>query len=75
MLQQEFDDTPEGQSPLGPRSFRVEGLLDRIMNHALEIEAARIRSDQIDADLAQEGVVRAKQRKEESHVLLLGKLL
>lgn len=41
----------------------------------LEIEAARVRSEQIDAELASEGALKARKRKEEVHVLLLGKLL
>jgi hypothetical protein len=37
-----------------------------------EIEAARVRSEQIDAELASEAASRARSRKEEVHVLLLG---
>ncbi|KAF8318371.1 G-alpha-domain-containing protein [Clavulina sp. PMI_390] len=37
-----------------------------------DIEAARTRSDQIDAELSSEGAARARKRREENHVLLLG---
>lgn len=41
----------------------------------LEIEAARLRSEQIDRELASEAALKAQRRKNEVHILVLGKLI
>jgi hypothetical protein len=40
-----------------------------------ELEAARLRSEQIDAELASEAALKAQRRKNEVHILVLGKLI
>ena len=67
MLEQEFEDTPEGSNLL------FLSITRKLKCHVFaEREAARVRSEQIDAELASEAISRARRRQEEVHVLLLG---
>ena len=69
MLKQEFQDTPEGN-----RCCLLFLTVTRMLkcDVSAEREAARVRSEQIDAELASEAISRARRRQEEVHVLLLG---
>jgi hypothetical protein len=70
MLRQELDDTPEGAQI---RSQSLRNTKAHCHNY-IELEAARVRSEQIDADLASEAAFKTRRRREEVHVLLLGKV-